>query len=86
VPATLSSFVHPHLLRALLTVFPSAVLAAAVLAAEEVSFLLVGSAALWLRSEIITVADTDAVIEPGEKTSFASAKPWPTSPSSRYRR
>jgi hypothetical protein len=42
------------------------VLAAAVLAAEEVSFLLVGSAALWLRSEITTVADADAVIEPGE--------------------
>jgi hypothetical protein len=42
------------------------VLAAAVLAAEKVSFLLVGSAALWLRSEITTVADADAVIEPGE--------------------
>ena len=46
--------------------FPSAVLAAAVLAAEEVSFLLVGSAALWLRGEITIVADTDAVIEPAE--------------------
>jgi hypothetical protein len=49
-----------------LTIFPSAVLAAAVLAAEQVPFLLVGSAALWLRSEITTVADADAVIEPGE--------------------
>jgi hypothetical protein len=49
-----------------LTIFPGAVLAAAVLAAEEVSFLLVGSAALWLRGEISTVGDTDAVIEPGE--------------------
>lgn len=28
--------------------------------------MLVGSAALWLRSEITTVADADAVIEPGE--------------------
>jgi hypothetical protein len=49
-----------------LTIFPSGVLAAAVLGAEEASFLLVGSAALWLRSEITTVADADAVIEPGE--------------------
>lgn len=49
-----------------MTAFPSAVLAAAVVAAEKVSFLLVGSAALWLRSEITTVADADAVIEPGE--------------------
>ena len=46
--------------------FPSAVLGAAVLAAEEVSFVLVGSAALWLRNEIADVADADAVIEPGE--------------------
>jgi hypothetical protein len=45
---------------------PSGVLTAAVLAAEDVSFLLVGSAALWLRGEITAVADTDAVIEPGE--------------------
>lgn len=45
---------------------PPAVLAAAVLAAEEVPFLLVGSAALWLRGEISAAADTDAVIEPGE--------------------
>lgn len=55
------------LLRVLLAAFPSAVLAAAVLAAEEVSFLLVGSAALWLRGEIAGVADADAVIEPGER-------------------
>jgi hypothetical protein len=53
-----------------LSVFPSAVLAAAVLAAEEVSFLLVGSAALWLRGEITTVADADAVIEPGEHNAY----------------
>jgi hypothetical protein len=51
----------------LLAEFPSAVLAAAVLAAEDVSFVLVGSAALWLRSEIDVVADADAVIEPGER-------------------
>jgi hypothetical protein len=37
------------LLRVPLVAFPSAVLGAAVLAAEEVSFVLVGSAALWLR-------------------------------------
>jgi hypothetical protein len=55
------------LLRVLLAEFPSAVLAAAVLAAENVSFVLVGSAALWLRSEIADVADADAVIEPGER-------------------
>jgi hypothetical protein len=47
--------------------FPSPVLAAAVLAAEEVSFLLVGSAALWLRGEIASAADADVVIEPGER-------------------
>ena len=45
---------------------PPAVLAAAILAAGQVSFLLVGSAALWLRNEIATVADADIVIEPGE--------------------
>jgi len=50
----------------LLAAFPSAVLGAAVLAAEEVSFVLVGSAALWLRGEMVGVADADAVIEPGE--------------------
>ena len=49
-----------------MTRFPDAVLAAAVLAAEGVSFLLVGSAALWLRREIVAVGDADAVIEPGE--------------------
>jgi hypothetical protein len=49
-----------------LAAFPSAVLAAAVLAAEEVSFVLVGSAALWLRGEIDGVSDADLVIEPGE--------------------
>ncbi len=47
--------------------FPSAVLGAAVLAAEEVSFVLVGSAALWLRGKTARVADADAVIEPGER-------------------
>lgn len=41
-------------------------LAAGVLAAQDVSFLLVGSAALWLRGEPIDVGDVDAVIEPGE--------------------
>jgi hypothetical protein len=44
--------------------YPAGVLTAAVLAAEEVSFLLVGSAALWLRGEQIPVRDADAVIEP----------------------
>jgi len=42
------------------------VLAAAVLAAERVSFVLVGSAALWLRGERVTVGDVDVVIEPDE--------------------
>jgi hypothetical protein len=42
------------------------VLAAAVLAAERVSAVLVGSAALWLRAEPISVGDVDVVIEPGE--------------------
>jgi hypothetical protein len=46
--------------------FPVVVLAAAVLAAEGVSFILVGSAALWLRGEEVSVGDTDVVIEPGE--------------------
>lgn len=45
--------------------YPVPVLAAAVLAAEGVSFLLVGSAALWLHGEPITVGDADVVIEPG---------------------
>jgi hypothetical protein len=46
--------------------FPVAVLAAAVLAAERVSGVLVGSAALWLRGEPVSVGDADVVIEPGE--------------------
>lgn len=46
--------------------FPVVVFAAAMLAAEGVSFILVGSAALWLRGEAVTVGDTDVVIEPGE--------------------
>ncbi|HEX9518695.1 MAG TPA: hypothetical protein VF940_21265 [Streptosporangiaceae bacterium] len=46
--------------------FPVVVLAAAVLAAEQVSFVLVGSAALWLRGEQVTVGDVDVVIEPGK--------------------
>ncbi len=46
--------------------FPVVVLAAAVLAAEKVSFVLVGSAALWLRGEQVTVGDVDLVVEPGE--------------------
>jgi hypothetical protein len=46
--------------------YPAAVLAAAILAAEGVSFVLVGSAALWLHAEPIPVADADVVIEPGE--------------------
>jgi hypothetical protein len=45
---------------------PAGVLAAAVLAAERVSSVLVGSAALWLRGEQVTVGDADVVIEPGE--------------------
>jgi hypothetical protein len=43
------------------------VLGAAILAAEHVSFLLVGSAALWLHGEQIAVGDADVVIEPGEQ-------------------
>jgi hypothetical protein len=42
------------------------VLPAAVLAAERVSSVLVGSAALWLRGEPVSVGDVDVVIEPGE--------------------
>ena len=45
---------------------PVVVLAAAVLAAERVSGVLVGSAALWLRGEPVSVGDVDVVIEPGE--------------------
>jgi hypothetical protein len=47
--------------------YPVPVLAAAILAAEGVSFLLVGSAALWLHGEPIPVADADVVIEPAEE-------------------
>jgi hypothetical protein len=43
------------------------VLAAAVLRAEDVSFVLVGSAALWLRGEPVAIGDADAVIEPGDR-------------------
>jgi len=43
------------------------VLAAAVLVADGVSLLLVGSAALWLRGEPVTVGDVDVVIEPGRE-------------------
>lgn len=46
--------------------FPAGVLAAAVLAAEKASFVLVGSAALWLRGERVSVGDADVVVEPGE--------------------
>jgi len=45
---------------------PVVVLAAGVLAADQVSFLLVGSAALWLRGEPVTVGDVDVAIEPSE--------------------
>jgi hypothetical protein len=47
--------------------YPAGVLAAAVLAATGVSFVLVGSAALWLRGESVPVGDADVVIEPGEQ-------------------
>jgi hypothetical protein len=47
--------------------YPVPVLAAAILAAEGVSFLLVGSAALWLRGEPIAVGDADLVVEPDEQ-------------------
>jgi hypothetical protein len=46
--------------------YPAPALAAAILAAEGASFVLVGSAALWLHGEQVTVADADVVIEPGE--------------------
>jgi hypothetical protein len=45
--------------------FPVVVLAAAILAAERVSGVLVGSAALWLRGEPVSVGDVDVVIDPG---------------------
>jgi hypothetical protein len=41
-------------------------LLAAVLAAEQVSFVLVGSAALWLQGETIRVSDIDVVPDPSE--------------------
>jgi hypothetical protein len=44
----------------------SLVLAAAVIAADGVSCLLVGNAALWLHGEPVAVRDVDLVIEPGE--------------------
>jgi hypothetical protein len=47
--------------------YPAPVLAAGILAAEGVSFLLVGSAALWLHGESISVGDADVVVEPGEE-------------------
>jgi hypothetical protein len=47
--------------------YPAGVLAAAVLATAGVSFVLVGSAALWLRGESIPVGDADVVTEPGEQ-------------------
>lgn len=47
--------------------YPAPVLAAGILAAERVSFLLVGSAALWLHGEPIPVGDVDVVIEPAEE-------------------
>jgi hypothetical protein len=47
--------------------YPVPVLAAGILAAEGVSFLLVGSAALWLHGEPIPVGDADVVIEPAEE-------------------
>jgi hypothetical protein len=47
--------------------FPAGVLAAAVIAAEDVSFVLVGSAALWLRGEVTAVADADVVVDPVER-------------------
>jgi hypothetical protein len=48
--------------------YPAGVLAAAVLATTGLSFLLVGSAALWLRGESIPVGDADVVIEPGDQS------------------
>ena len=43
---------------------PTVLLLAAVLAAHGVSFVLVGSGALWLRGEDLPVGDIDAAIEP----------------------
>ena len=47
--------------------FPPVLLAAAVLAACDVSFVLVGSAALWLCGQSLAVGDVDAAIEPGAR-------------------
>ena len=47
--------------------WPAGVVAAAVLATTGVSFLLIGSAALWLRGESVPVGDADVVIEPGDQ-------------------
>ena len=46
--------------------FPVVVLAAAVLASERVSGVLVGSAALWLRGQPVSVGDVGVVVEPEE--------------------
>jgi hypothetical protein len=46
---------------------PSILLLAAVLGCEGVSFVLVGSAALWLSGETISVRDIDVVPRPGER-------------------
>jgi hypothetical protein len=42
-------------------------MAAAALAADGVSLLLVGSAALWLRGDPVTVGDVEVVIESGSE-------------------
>ena len=46
------------------TSMPTVLLLAGILAAEGVSFVLVGSGALLLRGEPIAVGDVDVVIEP----------------------
>ena len=61
--------------------YPAPVLAAAILAAEGVSFLLVGSAALWLHGEAISVADADLVIEPAGRICAVWGTRWPGWPS-----
>jgi hypothetical protein len=48
--------------------YPAGVLAAAMLSTTGVSFVLVGSAALWLRGGSIPVGDADVVIEPGDQS------------------
>jgi hypothetical protein len=57
--------------------YPAPVLAAAVLAAEGVSFLLVGSAALWLHGEPVTVADAGAVIDPAANFRYTESRLTP---------